>query len=108
MSRAKGFEAEKKAVEYLESLGFEIIECNFFSRYGEIDIIAMKGENLHFIEVKSGVNFNPIYAVTPKKIGKILKTIQYFIMKNAINLPYCIDVICIENDQISFIENVTF
>ena len=33
--------------------GFEIIEQNYNKKWGEIDIIARKGEKLHFIEVKS-------------------------------------------------------
>lgn len=42
MSREKGKEYEKRACEFLISEGFEIVECNFYSRFGEIDIIAYK------------------------------------------------------------------
>ncbi len=44
---------EDIAVKYLEHKGFEIIEQNYRKKYGEIDIIAMKGRIIHFIEVKS-------------------------------------------------------
>ena len=50
--RSKGVQAESEACAYLESLGFEIIERNFFARYGEIDIIAKDGSVLVFVEVK--------------------------------------------------------
>lgn len=33
--------------------GYQIIKCNFRSRFGEIDIIAKKDEYIHFIEVKT-------------------------------------------------------
>ena len=38
--RATGTAYEKKAAEYLKENGYDIIECNFRCRYGEIDIIA--------------------------------------------------------------------
>ncbi|CBG40235.1 YraN family protein [Helicobacter mustelae] len=107
MSREKGLLAEKKAGEYLLERGFEIAEYNFFSRYGEIDIIALRDDVLHFIEVKSGKNFNPIYAITPQKMKKIIKTIEYYKCRNSLDLPFCIDAICIENDEILFLENIT-
>ena len=51
--RETGLAAEKASVEYLETLGFQIIERNYRKRYGEIDIIARKGNCIHFIEIKS-------------------------------------------------------
>ncbi|MCE3039354.1 YraN family protein [Helicobacter anatolicus] len=108
MSREKGAIAEKKAGDFLKQRGFEIVEYNFFSKYGEIDIIALKDNIVHFVEVKSGVNFNPVYAITAKKIERILKTIKYYILLNSLDLPYCIDAICIKDGSISFIENITF
>ena len=47
-----------------------MVERNFFSQFGEIDIIALKKGVLHFIEVKSGENFDPIYAITPSKLKR--------------------------------------
>lgn len=106
MSRQKGFLAEQKAKEYLQALGFEIIQQNFYCRFGEIDIIALKDDILHFIEVKSSQNNNPIYAITPKKLAKIQKTLQFFIMQNHCTNAYCISAICIQNDKIDFLENI--
>ena len=108
MSRAKGNLAEDLAVEYLMNLGFKIIERNFYSRFGEIDIVASKDETLHFIEVKSGERFEPVDNITPNKIEKIIKTINYYIMKNRLNMPYQIDAIIIKNSKIEYIENITF
>lgn len=69
-----GFNAESKAVRYLEKNGFKILERNFHSRFGEIDIIATKGQNLHFIEVKAtNGDYEAIQRVTSKKNGKINK-----------------------------------
>ena len=41
--RKIGTEYEKKAAEYLRQQGFLILEQNFYSRFGEIDIIAKDG-----------------------------------------------------------------
>lgn len=113
MSREKGMEAENMAVSFLVKSGFEIIDRNFFSKFGEIDIIAKKGGVVHFVEVKSGKNFEPIYAITHKKMEKIIKSINYYILKNSLsNIEFCIDGIIIkgegENIDIELFENITF
>lgn len=108
MSREIGAEAERKAREFLQKEGFEIVEQNLYSRFGEIDIIALRGEVLHFIEVKSGKNFNPIYAITPKKLEKIKKTIGFYLMQNAIDRDYCISAVCLQGEEITFLENINF
>lgn len=107
MSRKKGKIYEKKACDFLISRGFEIIECNFYSRFGEIDIIAKGGDVLHFVEVKGGKNFNPIYAITPLKIQKIIQTAKYYLLLNRLEMPFCIDGISIYGEDIEWIENIT-
>ena len=72
MSRAKGSIAEQKACDFLFDNGYTIIERNFYSRFGEIDIIATKDEVLHFIEVKSGDNYEKaIQNITKTKLKKL-------------------------------------
>lgn len=70
-NRSIGNIGELHARDFLKNNGFKILECNFrFSRFGEIDIIAMDGEYLCFVEVKSRSSNNygtPAEAVTPKK-----------------------------------------
>ncbi len=107
MSRIVGKNSEDMAAKYLMKRGYRILERNFYSKFGEIDIIAIKDKVLHFIEVKSGKNFNPIYAITPKKIDKIIKTINYYILKKRINSAYVIDAIIIQDKDIQMIENIT-
>lgn len=51
--RKTGDIGENIACRFLMKRGFEIIEQNYNKKWGEIDIIARKGEKLHFIEVKS-------------------------------------------------------
>ena len=50
---ALGIEGEKMAVAWLENRGYEIMQRNWRYSYYEIDIIALKGAFLHFIEIKT-------------------------------------------------------
>ncbi|HEY0221140.1 MAG TPA: YraN family protein [Candidatus Paceibacterota bacterium] len=44
---------EDSACQYLEKNGYKIIDRNYLRKWGEIDIVAKKGNILHFIEVKA-------------------------------------------------------
>lgn len=107
MSRKKGDLAESKACDFLIKNGFRIIERNFYSKFGEIDIIALKDEVLHFVEVKSGKSFEPIYAITPEKLKKVIKTANFYLLKKELNFNIQIDALIVKNDQIDFVENIT-
>lgn len=76
-----GKSAEDLACTLLEKNGYKIVERNFHSRFGEVDIIAEFGNNLVFVEVKArwSLKFGlPEEAVTKQKIYKIIKTAQYY------------------------------
>ena len=107
MSRVKGEVAESSAVEFLQNRGFEIVERNYFTRYGEIDIIAKKDLIYHFIEVKSGKNFNPLQNVTPKKLNRIINSIYIYLADSALDVEFCVDVVVIKNGEIEFFENIS-
>ena len=108
MSRAKGNIAEDKACKYLNGKGFIIVERNFYSRFGEIDIIAIKDDILHFVEVKSGINYeSAIQNITQKKLSKLIKTADIYINKNKLNLNYMFDAIAITPKEIFYLENIT-
>ncbi len=84
-NQKSGKNGEQIAKEYLENQGYTIIEQNFHSTVGEIDIIALDEQNIVFVEVKTkkkGGEYTPIEAVTTQKQKKIIKTaIQYAIIK---------------------------
>jgi len=107
LSRKLGNKAEDEAVAYLLKKGFRILERNFYSRFGEIDIIALKDEVVHFIEVKSGKG-EPIYKITPTKLSKIVKTSEVYLNKTKLNFDYCYDALIVKEKEIQFIENISF
>ncbi|RLB95294.1 MAG: YraN family protein [Deltaproteobacteria bacterium] len=72
--RHTGVSGESFAVEVLEKNGYQILEQNYRTSLGEIDIIAREGDVLVFVEVKSrrtGQFGSPKLAVTAKKQRKI-------------------------------------
>ncbi len=95
---------------FLESNGFVILERNFRSRFGEIDIIAEKDAVIHFIEVKtrSTSSFgSPFDAINSKKLKHILKTAQFYMLSRRLNSKFMsIDAIGILNNQIEFIQGI--
>lgn len=83
MEYFKGQEFEDKAIEYLKKKKYKILNRNYRTRLGEIDIIVIKDKNLVFIEVKGGKEFPPPYLrITPQKIRKIHITINSFLREN--------------------------
>jgi len=108
MSRAKGNLAEDKACEFLLNSGFMIIERNFYSRFGEIDIIATKDGVLHFIEVKSGLDYeSAIQNITPKKLSRLIKTGNVYLKKNALDVDFVYDAIAVTPKNVEMVENIT-
>jgi len=72
---------ENLALKHLKNKGYRIIERNFRSKFGEIDIIALDGDFLVFIEVKTrwSEKFGlPEEAITPWKIRRVIKAGQYY------------------------------
>ncbi|MSR88207.1 MAG: hypothetical protein EXS67_00950 [Candidatus Margulisbacteria bacterium] len=84
MSTKKGREGERIAGLYLVKKGYRIVETNFFSRLGEIDIIAYDPHNvLVFCEVKTYKSksfVSPFDAVTATKLKRIRKTAEYYLL----------------------------
>ena len=107
MSRALGNIAEDKACLYIQERGFQIIERNFTLRGGEIDIIAIKDEVIHFIEVKSGSSYDPLYNITPKKLKYVINTAHRFMQKKNLDLCFQIDAISVQDNTCKLIENIS-
>lgn len=86
MDKAKiGKLGEDYAAEYLARLGYKISSRNFKTRFGEVDIIAEKGEIIAFIEVKTRSKnslYTPREAVNLSKQKKIILASSEYILKS--------------------------
>ena len=108
--RQTGAEYEVKAEEYLLGCGYKILERNFRNRSGEIDLIAKKDEQIHFVEVKYRTTSdfgNPLEAVDFRKQNQIRKVAMYYLMKNKLSewTPCQFDVIAFEGENLTHVEN---
>lgn len=109
-TRVIGSLNEDLAITYLKENGFEILERNFKCKIGEIDVIAKKDNVIRFIEIKyrqSNFAGGVFYAISNKKLIKISKIAQFYIMiKNLNDAMFSIDALLIEDNQITYLENV--
>ncbi|TKX33798.1 YraN family protein [Campylobacter taeniopygiae] len=104
-----GIKGEDKACIFLKKHNFTILERNFHSKFGEIDIIAIKDDILHFIEVKFTQNNYDVYErFDYNKYQKIIKTIEVYLLKKRLNHDFQVDLICIKDNIIEFIQNISF
>lgn len=88
LKKEVGAYGEMTAINYLREIGYVIIDKNFRSRFGEIDIIAKDGDHIAFIEVKSRYDKlfgTPSESVTYYKQLRLYKTAQYYITKKSLH-----------------------
>lgn len=82
--RAQGDAAEDRACRHLEGSGMTIVERNFRTPGGEIDIVARKGDVLVFVEVRSreAPDFGtPEESVTPAKRRRVVGAARQYLSK---------------------------
>jgi putative endonuclease len=98
---------ERIAAGFITDNGNTIVCRNFKCRYGEIDIISTKKNDIVFTEVKTRKNMNygyPFESVSDSKVKKIKKSSQYFLLNenlfqiNNYNLRFEIISIIISNE----------
>lgn len=84
-NKEKGSFGEKLAVQFLKKKGYKILEKNFTTDIGEIDIIAVDGSQVVFVEVKTRLDDRmglPAEAVEYRKQSKISKVASQYIKKH--------------------------
>lgn len=108
-----GAKAEKQAAAFLKKNGYRVIEKNYRTKLGEIDIIAKERDTLVFVEVKARKTTSfgdPKAAVNKKKMIKIsMVALEYIKATANENKPARFDVVVIRHangkQQIEIIKN---
>jgi putative endonuclease len=83
-----GRAAEELVARRLVEAGWRIVERNARTRYGELDLIALDGSTLVFVEVKaarSGSGYGPVapaHAVGPRKQERIRRLAREWLAAN--------------------------
>lgn len=120
-NRSKGQVGEEIAASYLRKKGYKILEQNFSTKFGELDLICLDRSILVFVEVKLkvGEQFGtPEEMVNHHKLNQVQRTAQAFLLRN-LDLEkqypqYRIDVVAVVTDKggstnrIDHYENVGF
>jgi len=96
--RRLGNIGENCAAEFLVRRGYEILDRNYLRKWGELDIVARRGEILHFVEVKSvsrrtsdwrvthGTSaYRPEENVHPQKLKRLSRAIQTYILEKRLD-----------------------
>jgi len=81
--REIGANYENMAINFLEKKGFKLLKQNYYTPYGEIDIIVQKERKIIAVEVK--YRNNPMVSIfesiSYKKIERIEKSLMWFMQK---------------------------
>ena len=111
----RGIEGEDLAVSALEKSRYKIVERNYRTRAGEIDIVAREGECLVFVEVRTRASIEygwPQETVIARKQKKLCKAARWYLQKNRIeDVPCRFDVVAIvmnealDEPQVEVIKN---
>lgn len=108
--RALGNDKEDFAVRFLNANGVEVLDRNFYTRHGELDIVGTDGDYLVFFEVKyrkSNSFGNPMEAITMNKQRNIIKSAKiYLYLKHYPETTYIrFDAIGICDDKVEWIKD---
>jgi putative endonuclease len=105
-----GAEGEEEAARYLKKRGLKIIERNYHSRLGEIDLVAQDGRRWVFVEVKPRIKGDgdpPQSAVTPLKQRRLARLAQEYILRRRLGDVHCrFDVVSVLFDNTDRIKEV--
>jgi len=101
-----GKKGEDQAALALESAGLQIIARNYRTKYGEIDIIALGGDTIIFVEVKAWSVYGMEdlqYGIDARKQRKIIKTAKFFLSENRKYNKMAIrfDVVFVANNSVT-------
>jgi len=96
-----GKEGEDRAAQFLSKRGYKILERNYRTRNGEIDLIALHEGAVVFVEVKtrtSNAYGAPELAVTPRKQHRMIKaSLGYIKYRKLHQVPCRFDIVAISD-----------
>lgn len=127
-TKKTGAVGEGLAVKYLQQQGYTILNTNYWKKWGELDIVTKKGDQVHFIEVKTvsyetkkdlewavtHETWRPEELVTHRKLRQIEKALETWISENKYPGEWQIDVVTVRivpretYCTVNLLKNVTF
>lgn len=110
MSIAAGKKHEDQALVYLKKKGLTLVERNYLTRFGEIDLIMQTKNTLIFVEVRyrhSAAFGSACDSVTPHKQEKLVRTAEHFLQKKQLTdkIATRFDVVAMQPQSLQWIKN---
>lgn len=112
-----GHLGEEIGREFLRKKGYKIIDQNYKTKFGEIDLIVRDKKTLVFVEVRTKIGDDlgsPEDSLNREKIKKLIKNAAVYVSRKDYQKSYRIDAVCIvleENRTINratHYQNITF
>lgn len=106
--RGIGADAEDRVATYLLDKGYSLVTRRFSAKGGEVDLIALDGETLVFVEVKYRRSSAPEEALSARKGSRLRVAARAYL--NAIGEPeraHRFDLVAVEGDSIRHHEGVS-
>ena len=101
--KSLGQYGEQIALRYYQKRGYKLIIQNYFSRYGELDLVLVKNKQILVVEVKTryGKQFSwPEESISNKKINNIYITYQLLARQEKLSEFFYLEAFIIEiNDK---------
>ncbi len=111
-----GQKGEDLSCDFLKRQGYQIVDRNYWRKWGEIDIVAQRGNDLRFVEVKTvvrdklilaeqahnhGDDYEPEDNLHPWKLKRLRRVIETYLMHKDIDdeIDWQVDAICIYLDR---------
>lgn len=101
-SRARGRSAEDDGAQWLESQGLRLVDRNVQYRAGELDVVAMEGDTLCFVEVKARATTRfgeAVWAVTTRKQRQIAAAAMLYLATHEHDGPCRFDVLAMDGTE---------
>lgn len=96
----QGQTAETQALAFLQQQGLQLVQQNFRSKQGEIDLIMLDSDCLVFVEVRfRQLQTDALLSITPSKQRKIIQTARHYLSQSR-DLPPCrFDVVALATHE---------
>lgn len=98
---AIGGRGEALARQYMEQKGYRMLEQNYRTKYGEIDLIAKKDDVLIFVEVRTKTSEqygSPEETINQKKLTKLYKNARAYVGFKKWTGSFRVDAVCVVLD----------
>lgn len=107
LKKNEGAESEERALKFLTDRGFELLEKNWRSKIGEIDLIMAKGDSIHFFEVRTSKRMDVDLAYPAEKQYRFKRAVDsYLAFREMRELNIHAHLVLVSENQTQVFENV--